>query len=84
MARAVLILGLIEEERRDAARKTAQLRRRIRDQAQALELSNNEFRAHYRLNKQQFLELCNELKPYMAPMLRRTKVSVENKVTFIV
>lgn len=81
MARAVLLLEALNVEyRRGETNNTARLRRSLRDQAKALELSDSEFRAHYRLSKELFTDLCSELKPYMAHPRRRTKVSVENKV----
>ena len=81
MARALLIIETLEaENRRIERRHTARLRRSLRDQAKALELSDAEFRAHYRLSKEVFIELCSELAPYMSRSQRRTKVSVECKV----
>lgn len=81
MARAVLLLEALNfDNRRDVIYNTALLRRRLRNQANALQLSDSEFRAHYRLNKKLFRDLCSELKPYMTQARRRTKVSVENKV----
>ncbi|CAK1580470.1 unnamed protein product [Parnassius mnemosyne] len=81
MARAVLLIEALEvEDRRFQSRTTARLRRSLRDQAKALELSDSEFKAHYRLTKELFQDLCTELKPYMVASRRKTKINVECKV----
>lgn len=82
MARAVLLLEALEAEARRLENcNTARLRRNIRDEANALNLSDSEFKAHYRLTKELFQSLCNELRPFMAQRRRRTKISVECKVS---
>lgn len=81
MARAVLLLEALEAEAsRIESRNTARLRRSLRDQANALNLSDAEFK-HYRLSKELFMNLCTELRPFMPRTRRRTKVSVECKVS---
>lgn len=82
MARAVLLLEALEVEARRIERlNTARLRRSLRDEANALNLTDVEFKAHYRLTKELFQGLCNEIRPLMAQTRRRTKVSVECKVS---
>ncbi|CAG5001883.1 unnamed protein product [Parnassius apollo] len=81
MARAVLLIEALEvEDRRYQSRTTARLRRSLRDQAKALELSDSEFKPHYRLSKELFQDLCTELKTYMVTSRRKTKINVECKV----
>lgn len=81
MTRAVLLIEALDgEDRRDELLERARLRRNLRDQANPLTLSDTEFRAHYRLSKELFSQLCHELKPHMPAKRRRTKVSLECKV----
>ncbi|KAJ8728930.1 hypothetical protein PYW07_006626 [Mythimna separata] len=81
MARAVLLLEALDvEARRIESRNTARLRRCLRDQAKALNLPDAEFKAHYRLSKELFIDLCNELRPFLTRTRRKTKVTVECKV----
>lgn len=86
MARAVLLLEAHDvEARMIESRNTARLRRGLRDQAKASNLSDAEFKAHYRLSKELYIDLCNELKPFLTRTRRNTKVSVECKVsTYII
>lgn len=88
MARAFLLLeAMLEEaelENRVNQIHTVRLRRSLRDQAKALDLSDAEFQAHYRLSKGLFVNLCSELRPYIPQGKRSTKVSVECKVSIIV
>ncbi|CAH0730319.1 unnamed protein product, partial [Brenthis ino] len=84
MARAFLLFEALEIENRENQRRhsrvTARLRRRLRNQAEALALSDTDFKANYRLTKELFKHLCSELKPFMVRLKRRTKISVECKV----
>lgn len=81
MARALLIMDALEAERRRGERlSTARLRRRLRDESTSLELSDIEFKAHYRLSKELFIELCHEVAPLLPRSRRRTKLSIECKV----
>ncbi|CAH0731374.1 unnamed protein product, partial [Brenthis ino] len=84
MARAFLLFEALEIENRENQRRhsrvTARLRRRLRNQAEALALSDTDFKANYRLTKKLFKHLCSELKPFMVRLKRRTKISVECKV----
>lgn len=62
MARAVLLIEALNgEERRDELLERARLRRNLRDHANPLSLSDTDFRAHYRLSKELFTQLCHEL-----------------------
>ncbi|VEN44827.1 unnamed protein product, partial [Callosobruchus maculatus] len=81
MARAILIMqALNNENRRAERRRIAVLRRTLREHNSMLDLSDNEFRGHYRLTKALFLQLCDELSPYLPRANRRTAISVECKV----
>ncbi|CAH0728396.1 unnamed protein product, partial [Brenthis ino] len=84
MARGFLLFEALEIENRENQRRhsrvTARLRRRLRNQAEALALSDTDFKANYRLTKELFKHLCSELKPFMVRLKRRTKISVECKV----
>lgn len=85
MARAFLLFETLEIENRENQRRhsrdTARLRRSLRNQAEALALSDNDFKSNYRLTKELFKHLCSELKPFMVGLKRKTKISVECKVS---
>ncbi|KAJ8914838.1 hypothetical protein NQ315_014851 [Exocentrus adspersus] len=56
------------------------IRRNLRNQARPLEMSDNEFRANYRLSKEVFRDLCGELGPLLSTARRQTKISIECRV----
>ncbi|GBP40341.1 hypothetical protein EVAR_86487_1 [Eumeta japonica] len=81
MARALMLMAMLDaEENRSRCLETSRLRRQLRFEAAAFQLSEPEFQAHYRLSKELFLLLCSELKPLMERSRRHTKISVECKV----
>nr|CAH7752199.1 unnamed protein product [Callosobruchus chinensis] len=67
-------------DRRDERLRNARLRRALREHNPVMDLSDNEFKAHYRLTKDLFLQLCEEISPYLPRPRRRTAISVECKV----
>nr|CAH7720962.1 unnamed protein product [Callosobruchus chinensis] len=68
------------EDRRDERLRNARLRRALREHNPVMDLSDNEFKAHYRLTKDLFLQLCEEISPYLPRPRRRTAISVKCKV----
>lgn len=82
MARAFLLLeALDEDDRRAQFLERARLRRHLRDQSNPMALPDAEFKAHYRLTKQLFQQLCHDLRPLMGRNRRTTKVPLECKVS---
>nr|CAH7763421.1 unnamed protein product [Callosobruchus chinensis] len=81
IARAhIIIEALNNVDRRDDRLRNARLHRAVREHNPVMDLSDNEFKAHYRLTKDLFPQLCGEISPYLPRPRRRTAISVECKV----
>lgn len=80
MARAYL-LGLAEEQRQmNVLRRERRARRALADH---MNLPDTEFEAHFRLSKDIFNNLAEELRPYMTQRRRNTGVPHKLKVSYI-
>lgn len=78
MARAFL-LGFAEEDRRQSLSRLK--KRRLRDASDPLQLPEREFIAHFRLSKDGFYQVLEELAPYLPVCRRKTAVRNELKVS---
>lgn len=71
---------LAEEENRQRQIELGLEKRLLRDRLEPLNLPNQEFRRLFRLNKEQYVNLVEELTPFLSVGQRSTKLSIETRV----
>lgn len=80
MARLALMYGVVKKAHKFDLRKKRNERRLSRYMDTALGLDDEEFRANYRVSKDLFGDICNELKGLLPPTKRRSDIPLKLKV----
>lgn len=80
MSRAIILAYAEEQRKIKVLRRERRLRRAL---SAPLQLPEQEFVRHFRLTKENYQQLTEELRPYMRISRRKTAVPLELKVSLI-